>query len=319
MAIDPHQPRPSSPAARGPCALKVDVDTYEGMAHGVPRLLDLFAAHRLRATFFLVLGPDRSGMAVLQALRSPRFVAKMIATGAPSLYGWRTMLSGTVLPARPVAPSFPALVRRIAAEGHELAVHAWDHRAWQDDLPRFAPSRIHAHFARAIAAFRALTGSDPAGVGAPAWMTTPESLRCQDRFACLRYASDLRGGPPCRLTVDGQALRLPQLPGTGPCTEELLAQGVTAHAALAARLEREVLDAPAPLRVLTLHAEVEGGLYQPVLEALIPRLARERMVTMGEAAAELADRLPLRRWRMRRLAGRAFPVSSSRPLAGAAA
>jgi peptidoglycan/xylan/chitin deacetylase (PgdA/CDA1 family) len=291
-------------------ALKIDIDTHDGMKTGVPRLLACLARHRARATFFLTLGPDRMGRALLQ-LRHPRFARKMLTTNAPSLYGWRTILSGTLLPARPVATAFPGLVTQMESEGHEAAIHAWDHRAWQDDLPRFKHARIKAHFDRSLAAYRALTGHDPAGIGAPAWTTTPDSLALQDRYP-FTYASDLRGGPPCRLLTPHGVRRIPQLPGTGPCLEELLGQGPRSEEALVEALLAGLRRERTTLTVLTLHAEVEGGAYLPVLERLLPRLAEfGELVTMVEAARRLGPMLPVRRWLLRPLPGRAFPVSTS--------
>jgi len=60
----------------------------------------------------------------------------MLRTKAASLYGWKTALYGTLLPAPMIALSFPDGVRRILDEGHEVQLHAWDHRCWQDDLPK---------------------------------------------------------------------------------------------------------------------------------------------------------------------------------------
>ena len=292
-------------------SIKVDVDTYEGMIHGVPRLLDAFKQHNLHASFFLSFGPDRSGMAMLQMLRSPRFAAKMFKTNAASMYGLRTIFSGTLLPARVIAASCPDLVRRIEAEGHEVAIHAWDHRAWQDDLKNFKPLRIEAHFRRAWDAYRTILGHEPLGIGAPAWMTSPDSLRLQDRRGLL-YASDLRGGPPCRLNVNGTILRTPQLPAIGLCLEELVCLGVHSDAAIIRGLMRLVIEQPAPLRVVTMHAEVEGGPYLGLLNLFLPRLAAiGNVVTMAEAAKTLHHDLPIRLWGLKRMAGRAFPVSTS--------
>ena len=294
-----------------PLALSVDVDTHDGMRLGVPRLLEAFKVHGVRATFFLSLGPDRSGRAIIPVLRSPRFLRKMIGTGAPSLYGWRTILSGTVLPSRPIATAFPELVRRIEAEGHEAAVHAWDHRAWQDDLPRFKTHRIRAHFTRACEAFHQLTGHDAQGIRAPAWMTTPQSLQLQDTFP-FTYASDLRGSPACRLRTPLGLMRLPQFPGTGACLEELLPLGISGEADLGAALAQEVLRSEAVVRCATLHAEVEGGVFAGVLAHLLPRLAEAGPVLpLVEAIHGRSAGLPERRWALRRLPGRAFPVSTS--------
>lgn len=42
-------------------SLKIDVDTYRGMAEGVPRLADLLAGRGVRASFFIAMGPDNPG------------------------------------------------------------------------------------------------------------------------------------------------------------------------------------------------------------------------------------------------------------------
>ena len=292
-------------------AIKIDIDTHEGMATGVPRLLEALARARLPATFFLALGPDRSGLAAVQMARSPRFALKMLSTRAGSLYGWRTALSGTLLPARRIATAFPQLVVRMEAEGHETAVHAWDHRNWQDNLLTFKRDRIRAHLSRAVAAYRQLTGHDPSGIGAPSWTTTPESLALQEEFP-FTYASDLRGGPPCRLRTTQGLLRLPQLPASGPCLEELLAQGIHGEEALAQALVADLRAQRSRLRVLTVHAEVEGGPYLGTLERVLHRLPEIGEVVTMQVAAQRLQNLPVRWWCRRRLPGRAFPVTTSR-------
>ena len=65
--------------------LRVDVDSYDGAREGVPALLRLFERARVRATFFVSVGPDRWGRAALRALTKPGFLAKMLRTNAPSL------------------------------------------------------------------------------------------------------------------------------------------------------------------------------------------------------------------------------------------
>ena len=48
----------------GTIALKVDVDTLRGTREGVPRLLEILARQRVRATFLFSLGPDHTGWAL---------------------------------------------------------------------------------------------------------------------------------------------------------------------------------------------------------------------------------------------------------------
>jgi len=253
-------------AAVSVVALKVDVDTHDGMRDGVPRLLDALARAGVRASFFLSFGPDNAGKAIWNVFTRRGFLTKMWRTGAPRLYGWRTILSGTLLPARPVATAFPEIVRRIAAEGHEVGIHGWDHRLWQDHLDGLDERRIAEQYARASGAFEALLGRPPRASAAPAWYQTPTSLRVQDGLGLL-YASDARDCAPGYPDLEGYASSTLQVPTTQPCLEEILTLGerdleVCAERVLAAR-------GATPARVLPLHAEVEGGRFAGFLELLL--------------------------------------------------
>src|SRR5205085_6591892 len=104
--------RPVSGGALPRVALKVDVDTHDGLRTGVPAIRERLAAYGVRASFFVVCGPDTMGRR-LSRLLHPAFVLKLMRTRAPSVYGWRTLLSGTLLPARPIAAAFPELLRAL--------------------------------------------------------------------------------------------------------------------------------------------------------------------------------------------------------------
>src|SRR6185369_14359148 len=140
--------------------VRVDVDTYEGMRKGVPRLLDVFRAAGVRATFYFSMGPDRAGLALRNALR-PGFLSKMRRTGAMRVYGLRTVLSGTLLPARLIGAALPDLVVRACREGHETGVHAWDHRRWQDGLLGWSEARVAQELDLGFRAFEAAQGARP--------------------------------------------------------------------------------------------------------------------------------------------------------------
>ncbi|PYN56327.1 MAG: 4-deoxy-4-formamido-L-arabinose-phosphoundecaprenol deformylase, partial [Candidatus Rokuibacteriota bacterium] len=135
----------------------MDVDTRRGLEEGVPRLLELFRRTGTRASFFVAMGPDRSGLALRRALQ-PGFLAKMWRTNALGLYGVRTLLSGTLLPARLVGAGMPALLRAIGAEGHEIGPHGWDHVGWQDRVHRLPVAAIRTELLRAAEAFEAVFG-----------------------------------------------------------------------------------------------------------------------------------------------------------------
>ncbi|MCB9896556.1 MAG: polysaccharide deacetylase family protein [Planctomycetes bacterium] len=274
-----------------PFCFKVDVDTHDGMRDGVPRLLEGFAAAGVHATFFLSFGPDNAGKAIVNVLRRKGFLKKMLKTGAPSLYGWRTILSGTLLPARLIALRFPDLVRRIRDEGHEVGVHAWDHRLWQDHLPEMDRAAVERQFARSFEAYESILGERPRAVAAPAWCATPTSLAVQDALG-LDYASDMRGGPPGYPELDGYRATTLQVPSTQPCLEELLTEGRRDLAECA----RLVLAPPPGVHALvaSVHAEVEGGVYRAFLDLLLDgvREAGHAVQRMDALAAALRASTP---------------------------
>src|SRR5262249_59975383 len=98
----------------------------------------------------------------------PRFVAKLLRTRAVGVYGWRTLLSGTLLPARPVAQAFPSILRELVAAGHEVSVHGYDHARWQDRLPRLTAAQVQAEIRDATAVFRASSARLPRASRPPA-------------------------------------------------------------------------------------------------------------------------------------------------------
>jgi undecaprenyl phosphate-alpha-L-ara4FN deformylase len=279
----------------GILGLKIDVDTHRGMKSGVPRLLSLLRDEGLRATFYLSIGPDASGRAILQLLKNPRFLRKMVKTRAGSLYGFRTALYGTLLPSPLIALSFPELVRQIEAEGHEVQFHAWDHRRWQDELTTRPEGWIRNWLEQGIEGFVRLTGKRPSSFGAPAWLIDDrvlEILRGYDHFS---YLSCTRAPSP----FIHQGTDLLEIPSDLPCFEEV---GFTAGDGPL----REALGTGG-IHVLPVHAEVEGGPMGERFVSLIRAVKAMdyRILPLGEIVP-LLDRgtLTTRRFRLRLLPGR---------------
>ena len=260
---------------QAPVALRVDVDTRRGLREGVPRLLELFARLDVAASFFVTMGPDRSGLAIRRAWR-PSFLLKMLRTNPLRLYGLRTLLSGTLLPAAPVGAGSPALLRDLAGAGHEVAPHGWDHVGWQDRVDRLPVDALRRDFTRAARAFEAAVGTAPSASAAPGWRTSAAALVVQEELS-LRYASDVRGRVAVRPRVPGGVLKTVQIPTTMPTMDELLGRTRDVAGALSAALGDG-------LNVFTLHAEVEGG---PLLEPFSAWLTSVRRG--GRAFVRLRD------------------------------
>ena len=270
---------------QAPLVLRVDVDTRRGLADGVPRLLELFRRLDVTASFFVTMGPERTGAALRRAWR-PSFLLKMLRTNPLRLYGLRAMVAGTLLPARPVGAGAPGMLRDIAAAGHEVAPHGWDHFGWQNRVERLAAPAVRAEFVAAARAYEAALGVPPAASAAPGWRTTDTALLVQEELG-LAYASDVRGRAPFRPRVAGGALKTIQIPTTMPTMDELLGRVADVEGALTAALVHDV-------NVFTLHAEVEGGPLADRFGAWLARLRRAgRPVMTLRALAEAARARPV--------------------------
>lgn len=256
-------------------ALKVDVDTYRGTLEGVPRLVDLFVKHGIKATFFFSLGPDTSGKAIKRIFRKG-FVKKVLSASPAASYGLRTMLYGTLLPAPDIGgrSETVARMREAAAAGHSVGIHAWDHIDWHDHLPTMSRGRIEDVVAKEHARFREIFGRPAAFQAAPGWTATALSAEVQEAHGIVA-TSDTRGGEPFfALRADGTPSKVLEIPSTLPTLDELLAVALPGAGSQVGRacefLRRELSEglsaggdgAPLPMSVChvhSIHTEIEGG------------------------------------------------------------
>jgi peptidoglycan/xylan/chitin deacetylase (PgdA/CDA1 family) len=240
-------------------SLKIDVDTYQGMEKGVPVILEILKKYDIKATFFLSFGPDNSGKAVWNIFRKKGFLSKMLRTGAPRMYGMKTMLYGTLLPAPIIAAAMPQIVDSIRKDGHEIGVHAWNHRLWQDNLGKLSVGRIKEEFEKSFDAFINILGTEPKSTAAPAWFCNLTSLKIQDSLN-LEYSSDTRGRLPFYPRINDEEFKKLQIPTNQPCIEELIGLDlIDANNLVEYQISYLREDAP---NIITVHTEVEGKIYK---------------------------------------------------------
>ncbi|HTL97741.1 MAG TPA: polysaccharide deacetylase family protein [Holophagaceae bacterium] len=264
-------------------SLRVDVDTLEGSLKGIPALLRMLDKRGMRASFYFSLGPDNSGKALRRVFRKG-FLAKMRRTNAGKLYGLKTMMYGTILPAPTIWKRAAAEMRLAREAGHEVGIHAWDHVQYHDLLDRKSRKWLEAWFAQAHEAFAAVFGIQAKGAVSPAWRCNDATLEIQEAYG-LDYAGDCRGSAPFYPIVNGRALKTLQVPTTLPTLDELLGlDGRTPD-----QVNREIWDLVREdaLNVYALHTEVEGGALAEAFDAFLGGL-NER----GVEARTHADWLP---------------------------
>ncbi len=314
MPLNPKQP----PDSATRLVLKVDVDTKVGLTQGVPRLADMFQRRAIRASFFVAMGPDHSGRALVRLIK-PGFLAKQLRSGAAGAYGVRTMLYGLVLPGPTIARAAPQLFNDLLASGHEVGLHGWDHVFWHDRLRKLPSQRVRAHLGRAWRLYKEITGQAPTSFASPGWQITGDALQAMVEMG-ISHVSCTRGRAPFWPLVEGRALPILEIPTTMPSLDEVLGRGGITPDTAAVHLAG--LVKPGRLNVFTLHGEVEGREMAPILEQFI-ELLQEREVQFirlvdAAFAAEVAS-LPADTIAWAPVPGRAGEVSwQASALAGGA-
>jgi undecaprenyl phosphate-alpha-L-ara4FN deformylase len=291
--------------------LKVDIDTLGGLTEGVPALLEVFAARDIRASFFAALGPDNSGRAVFRVFRQRGFLEKMLRTRAPSVYGFRTMLYGTILPAPLIAAAAPDILPRLRAAGHEVGLHGHDHVGWHDRLLSMTREDVDREIRQAQTAFAGVLGAPATSFAAPGWQAS-ETSRAALAAAGFLYASDTRGTRPFLPRFGAWVSSLLEIPTTLPTLDELLGfNDCTVEEFYALILSR--LESGQP-QVLTLHAELEGGPFRESFARFLDLcqargVAFFRLADWARALLTRREDLPVAAVYQGRLPGRAGTVT----------
>jgi peptidoglycan/xylan/chitin deacetylase (PgdA/CDA1 family) len=270
-------------------ALKVDVDTDRGTREGVPKLVADLQAHHAPACFLFSLGPDQTGRALSRIFR-PGFFQKVRRTSVVEIYGVRTLLHGTLLPAPHIGQRNGHIMRAVREAGFEVGIHCYNHYRWQDHVQTMSPAEVAVEFDAARAEFRRIFGSEAHTAGAAGWQSTARSREVYER-AGLLYASDTRGTAPFFPRVDGRVFNTLEIPSTLPTFDELMGRpefpdgAIVDHYVSLLREDR--------LNVFTLHAEIEGMGRRKLFQELLGACKRKRVkyVRLDEFARELlADR-----------------------------
>lgn len=298
-------------------ALKVDVDTLRGTLEGVPRLMEIFARFGVSATFLFSLGPDHTGWALRRVFR-PGFLSKVSRTSVLKHYGLRTLMYGVLLPAPDIGRRAAAPMRACRDAGHECGIHTWDHVVWHDQVRHRDAAWTRGQMQLAHRRFVDVFGQPPAIHGAAGWQMNETALQQIDGWG-MACASDGRGPGPYRPVVAGRPLAHVQWPTTLPTLDELIGlDGIEEHNVARALLARTEDDRP---QVFTLHAELEGGLFAPALEALLAgwHAQGHELVPLGALhRAECPAELPLQPLAWGSVPGRSGELVVSSPPCAAA-
>lgn len=296
-------------ALRQVIALKVDVDTFWGMRKGVPRLLDLFKKHGVRASFFVPMGKDHTGWTVKRVFTRRGFLSKASRSGALKTYGLRTLMYGLLLPGPHIAKRHAELLRQVVEQGHELGIHGLDHVFWHDHIKGLDRETTESILKEAAGTYQQILGAPPRSFAAPGWMINHHALRFFQENG-FRYSSDARGKSPFLPVMAGSTFELVQIPTTLPTLDEVVGVEGDDSKSLADFFFGSLEDG---LNVFTIHAELEGKYWTNCLDRFLAKALsagfRFRRLSDIRDALDAASSLPTHEIVFGQIRGRAGEVS----------
>jgi peptidoglycan/xylan/chitin deacetylase (PgdA/CDA1 family) len=267
--------------------LKVDVDTYLGTLHGVPALLELFKRFDVKASFLFSVGPDNTGRAIRRVFRKG-FLQKVGRTSVVSHYGLRTLMNGVLKPGPHIGKRAGTVMRQVAAVGHEVGIHCYDHVRWQDNVAAKDLDWTRLEMDKALEAFRDAVRIDPQTIGAAGWQINRFVIALEEQMG-FAYASDVRGREPFFPVMEGTRSNCIQIPTTLPTLDEIIgSDGIDSSNCWETILEKSREQFPCG-HVYTLHAELEGMKLMPVMEKLLEQWTSSgfELMTLGQLHASL--------------------------------
>jgi peptidoglycan/xylan/chitin deacetylase (PgdA/CDA1 family) len=270
---------------RNRLALRIDVDFVSGLQLAVPFFLDQLRAAGMHATFFVVAGTNRPQRSLrrllsrayrrrLRHLGVGRLIARVVRLGSG-----RAFLD---------SEDNHRTLRRIVDEGHELAVHGYDHAWWADHAWSAEDSALTDQIDRAFEAMRSAARRSVVAWGSPNWRTTSAALRHLHGRE-VPYLADCWGTEPF-LTRDGAAgeIPVPHLPITLSSLETLiLEQGRDDDDAVPRLFAGRPPDR---FDMVCLHDYFEGLLRPELFRRFLETCAQRELetITLLEASRRLA-------------------------------
>ena len=269
-------------------ALKIDVDTDRGTRMGVPNLVANCREMGVPAAFLFSLGPDQTGRALTRVFR-PGFLRKVSRTSVVSMYGIRTLLNGTLLPAPHIGRRNAPAMRAVRDAGFETGIHCYNHYRWQDYLQRMSLEVVRAEFIAARAEFLRVFGREAHSAGAAGWQSNALSRDVYDETGLL-YSSDTRGAGPFFPRINGRVFKTLEIPSTLPTLDELLGRPEYPDEAIIPHY-RSLLKPDRP-NVFTIHAEIEGMGKRSLFRALLAALRESgvEFIRLDDLARELLSK-----------------------------
>jgi peptidoglycan/xylan/chitin deacetylase (PgdA/CDA1 family) len=293
-------------------SIRVDVDTLVGLRKGLPELVRIFSEYGIRASIFVVMGPDTMGVHI-KRFSQKGYLKRILKVNPFKLirrYGMKAFFYGTLLKSPPIGEANKSLLLDLASQGHEVGIHGYNHAKWADHYQDLSLEETRSEFTRAFNLYQNIFKVPPMSSAAPNWRCNENLLKVETELQ-LKYASDTRGVSPFWPMVKNQTFPILQIPTTLPATHECLQSGKADKSTVISVIMEKLKPG---LNVWTIHDWFEGLSEPQMVREFIEKSLKKgyrftRLVEVAEELLKKKDQIPISSFRPRKIEGGIGEVS----------
>ncbi|MFW9916329.1 MAG: polysaccharide deacetylase family protein [Candidatus Thorarchaeota archaeon] len=280
-------------------AIRVDVDTREGVTKGIPIILEILdKSSEIKASFFLAMGPDHTGRNIRRILKFREF--SKIHPKSLAQYSPRSLLSGIFLGRNCLDGSHMSIIKEANRNGNEFGLHGYNHYYWATHFRKLDNFQQIDLLERGIRDFYYFMRERPTIFATPAFKWTKNLFFELDRrkFLCSGdFRFKKRIIMPFRLKFGSHVCSHLQLPVTYPLPSDLLLQGASEGAVIRqiVRRAKELIASSPFTGVFYIHAAIEPLRYQSLFKSIIAAFEHLgiRFLTFSQLTKEFAPQAPI--------------------------
>ncbi|MFW9851905.1 MAG: hypothetical protein ACFFDS_03120, partial [Candidatus Thorarchaeota archaeon] len=168
--------------------LRVDVDTYEGLKYGIPKIVRLSKELDFPVTVYLSLGKFATGRNIFRIIKTRKNIQLNIQ-GFKRNYT-RSLVRGLILPSKTIGSKEKKLLNSFNNEKLlEFHPHGFNHTKWASNFLNFSYERTEEYIESMINEYESIFNKKPTANASPNFQTNNHYFRLLKKIGFI-FSSD---------------------------------------------------------------------------------------------------------------------------------
>ncbi|MHA1550753.1 MAG: hypothetical protein ACTSUP_01790 [Candidatus Heimdallarchaeaceae archaeon] len=203
--------------------LRVDVDTFEGLTKGIPKILEISKKHEIPITVYLSLGKYETGRNLFRKIQKKERIRSTIPPWKRNSF--KSLFRGTILPAKIIGDKEKKFLQGIDKDSDsEIHPHGYNHVRWSSKFHNLSKDKTRDIISNLIEEYTSIFQKKPIANAAPNFSVNKHYFQTlvDNKF---KFSADFRYFEPFILQLEEKKSQLTQFPVTEPTIEEHIIEG----------------------------------------------------------------------------------------------